>query len=191
MIYKKLFFIFVPLLLIMAICLALYRGLSLESAVVPSKLIGKPVPNIILSDLYHWNKMIEFNKLPPKDSVIGHWYLINLWASWCEPCQNEHPFLMDLARQGVVIYGFNYQDKAAAAKKWLADYGSPYTMVLWDAVGRGGARLGLYTIPETFLVDPHGIIRYRLIGELTPRNWKNNFIPVIIEQNEKDKMKTN
>ncbi len=184
---KKLLFILIPLGLIIAgaIFFAFYKGVSIPSKLMNTRLINKPMPSVKAANLYKWNELINLKTLSaPVGSPIGQWYLINSWASWCELCQEEQPFLMDLARQGVIIYGLNYQDKMESAKKMLEEQGNPYTLTFWDARGIAGKALGLYTVPQTFLVDPNGIIRFSLIDPLTKEFWESDFLPIIFGQNE-------
>lgn len=179
---RKYFFIFVPFIIISTLFFVLYSGLTFIPNSTSVKMLNKPLPHVRDTNLYQWSDLIDttdFQKQNP-----GRWYLINFWASWCESCQNEHPFLMDLARQGITIYGFNYNDGAPAARKWLADYGNPYKSVSWDARSLAGGSLGVSSIPTTFLVDPDGVLRCKITGPLTATVWNKTLIP-LIEKNEK------
>lgn len=181
---NRLPYIFLALTLIIlgAIFISLYKGVSIPTAIMQTKLLNKPLPTVKVANLYDWKEMYSLKSLtdlPKENSPIGRWYLINFWASWCELCVEEHPFLMDLSSQGVVIYGFNFEDKLDSAKTMLTNQGNPYALTFWDARGIAGSALGIYTIPETFLVDPNGIIRYSLIDPLTKNIWEKTFLPII------------
>lgn len=180
---KKILFILVPFIIVITIFFALYKGLSFKPEEIPSEFLHKPIPHTHLTDIYQWNAYIDSNNFQPQNSAIGRWYLVNVWASWCEVCHDEHPFLMDLARQGVVIYGFDYKDKPVDAKKWLATYGNPYTASLWDPTGQSSAEWGVYGVPETYLVDPNGIIRLRQAGVFTEKIWTTECLPMIQQSN--------
>ena len=141
---------------------------------IPSPLIGKPVPAFDLPTVAD-----PANKVS-RDSLLGRVYLLNVWASWCVACREEHPFLVELAgRKAVPIIGLNYKDKRPDALQWLSGMGDPYETSISDADGRVGINLGVYGVPETFVVDKQGIIRYKQIGPLTPEAWDNKIAPLI------------
>lgn len=179
---RKIFYILVPVLVILVL-ITLLKGLDLNPNNTSIEILDTPLPEVELANLYHWNDIINTKSFQKEQA--GHWYLINVWASWCETCRDEHPFLMDLARQGVAIYGFDYNDSATKAKKWLSSYGNPYTTVLWDARQVGGAALGVYFVPETFLIDPKGKIRCRVKGPLTKTVWEKTIVPLIKQDAKK------
>ena len=178
---KRYFFIAIPFLIIGGIFFVLYSGLSLNPYGNNIKMLNKPLISINATNLYQWNNLLNVSDFSKKNP--GRWFLINVWASWCDTCLNEHPFLMDLARQGVTIYGVDNNDRASAAKKWLTTYGNPYNEVLWDARSIVSTSLGVTSVPATFLIDPQGIIRCRVTGALTPDIWKETLVP-LIEKNE-------
>lgn len=131
---------------------------------VPSPLIGKPVPAYSLPFLDNPSQHLT------RQEMLGQVYLINVFASWCIACGEEHPVLMQDAQQlGVPLVGYNYKDDPADAKAWLARHGNPYSMVVTDRSGVEAINFGVYGAPETFLVDAKGIIRYKRIGPLTPK----------------------
>jgi cytochrome c biogenesis protein CcmG/thiol:disulfide interchange protein DsbE len=105
--------------------------------------------------------------------------LVNVWASWCPPCRIEHPILMRLAREGVPIYGINYKDAPADAKRFLATLGNPYSKIGADRDGRGSIEWGVYGYPETFIVDRTGRIRYRHVGPILPRDLDATIYPIL------------
>jgi cytochrome c biogenesis protein CcmG/thiol:disulfide interchange protein DsbE len=130
---------------------------------VPSPLIGKPAPAFNLPLLHEPDKNVSNTDLGGKP------YLLNVFASWCFACLDEHPLLMaEAKRLGIPVIGFNYKDEADDAKRWLSRFGDPYSMVIADRDGRVAIDFGVYGAPETFLVDANGVIRYKRIGALTP-----------------------
>jgi len=166
----------VPLIMFVALGLLLAYGLRLDPRRIPSPLIGKPVPEFDLPTVAD-----PANKVS-RDSLLGRVYLLNVWASWCVACREEHPFLVELnARKAVPIIGLNYKDKRPDALQWLSGMGDPYETSISDADGRVGINLGVYGVPETFVVDKKGIIRYKQIGPLTPDAWEQKIAPLIKE----------
>ena len=114
----------------------------------------------------------------------GQVWVLNVWASWCVACRQEHPLLVQYAKQSKVpIYGLNYKDERAAGMKWLADFGNPYTASISDRDGRVGIDFGVYGVPETFVIDREGIIRYKQIGPLTPEVLRDTIEPLIKQLN--------
>ncbi|HHO69558.1 MAG TPA: DsbE family thiol:disulfide interchange protein, partial [Gammaproteobacteria bacterium] len=136
-----------PLLLFLALAGLLYKGLSLDPHRVPSPLIGKPAPAFSLPRLQQPDAVLS------SDDLKGKVSLLNVWATWCVACRAEHPLLVQLARQGVPIYGLNYKDKRPDAQRWLQRYGNPYLANAFDADGRVGIDWGVYGTPETFVID--------------------------------------
>jgi len=162
-----------PLVLFLALAGLLYKGLNLNPRLVPSPLIGKPAPEFSLPTLEQPEKQLRLADLK------GQVSLLNVWATWCSGCRAEHPALMKLAEQGVPIYGLDYKDNAADAKRWLMQYGSPYIANAFDADGRVGIDWGVYGTPETFIVDRQGIIRHKHVGPLTGDVIRNEILPMI------------
>ncbi len=112
----------------------------------------------------------------------GKVWLLNVWASWCIACREEHPMLLELARNGAVpIYGLNYKDKREDALAWLNELGDPYVLSVSDLDGRVGINYGVYGAPETFLIDREGMIRFKRVGPITPDVWQKDFLPLIKE----------
>ncbi|ROR29484.1 DsbE family thiol:disulfide interchange protein [Inmirania thermothiophila] len=149
-------------------------GLGLDPKRVPSPLIDKPAPEFALPSLHDPERIVR------RDDLKGRVYLFNVWASWCVSCRAEHPLLVELARRGEVpIYGLNYKDERGAALAWLADLGDPYTDSLMDRDGRVGIDWGVYGVPETFVVDRNGIIRYKQIGPITPEALNETILPLV------------
>lgn len=165
-----------PLLMVAAIGIFLGAGLTLDPRRVPSPLIGKPVP--------------DFSLPPVRDRALGlanadlkgEVSLVNVFASWCVACREEHPLLMQIKRDGVVpLHGLNYKDQPADASRWLDAMGDPYTRTGADLDGRVAIDWGVYGVPETFVIDRDGRIAYKQIGPITPTVWKQTMLPLIRE----------
>ncbi|MGB5539165.1 MAG: DsbE family thiol:disulfide interchange protein [Gammaproteobacteria bacterium] len=164
----------VPLVLFLLLAGLLYRGLSLDPKIVPSPLIGKPMPAFTLPRLADAGATISDSDLKGKVSVL------NIWATWCTSCRAEHEVLLELARTGkVAIYGLNYKDNRADAQRWLMQLGDPYIANAFDAEGRTGIDWGVYGAPETFIMDKQGIIRHKHIGPLTRQALATEILPLI------------
>lgn len=167
-----------PLGLFAAIVVFLGVGLSLNPREVPSPLIGRTAPAFDLPQLHAADKRIA-----PAD-MRGKVWLLNVWASWCVSCRAEHPVLNDLAKRKVVpIYGLNYKDKREDALRWLKDWGDPYVLSIIDADGRTGIDYGVYGVPETYVIDKAGIVRYKQIGPLTPDIVRDKILPLVRQLN--------
>ena len=165
---------FMPLIAFMALVVLLAIGLTLNPRIVPSPLIGKPAPEFELPLL------LKQGSFSNKD-LIGHVTLVNVWASWCFACRQEHETVKLLSRQGVRIIGLNYKDENQDAKNWLAKLGNPYQSIAVDYVGRIAIDWGVYGAPETFLIDKKGIIRHKVIGPLSDEQNFNDLMLVMKE----------
>lgn len=163
------FKLFIPLLIFVFIAVFLLRGLALDPTKLPSALIDKPFPDFTLSDLNDESRLIT------KSDLIGEPFLLNVWATWCPSCRQEHPYLLELAARGVNIVGMDYKDTRGPALRWLEKLKNPYSVVLFDNEGALGLDMGVYGAPETYLVDAEGIIRYRHVGVVTPQVWNEHF----------------
>ena len=151
----------------------LAAGLQLNPREVPSPLVGKAAPSFELPVLQQPGK-----RFAPAD-MRGRVWLLNVWASWCESCRDEHPVLLDLARRGTLpILGLNYKDKGEEAAAWLKRFGDPYALSAVDAEGRIGIDYGVYGVPETYLIDAEGVIRYKQIGPLTWTILEQKVLPL-------------
>jgi cytochrome c biogenesis protein CcmG/thiol:disulfide interchange protein DsbE len=163
-----------PLLLFMAIVGFLFAGLNLDPRAVPSPLIGKPAPAFNLPQL----DVAEQTLAPAQ--LLGQVWLLNVWASWCVACREEHVLLLELAQTDAVpIYGMNYKDQPQAARQWLAQRGNPYVTTAVDADGRTGIDYGVYGVPETYVIDKAGVIAYKHIGPLTSKVLSNKILPLV------------
>ena len=164
----------IPLAVFAVMVIFLAIGLTLDPREVPSPLIGKPAPAFSLPQVADANLTLS-----PTD-FKGQVALVNIWASWCVSCRQEHPVLLQLARQNLVpIYGLNYKDQRAAAQGWLQQYGDPYTASAFDADGRVGIDWGVYGVPETFVIDKAGLIRHKHTGPVTPAALEKDLLPLV------------
>jgi cytochrome c biogenesis protein CcmG/thiol:disulfide interchange protein DsbE len=159
----KRFWFLIPLAAFLALAVMLAVGLKLDPREVPSPLIDKPAPKFALQRLDDAARTIRL------DDMRGKVWMLNVWASWCVACREEHPLLVEFAKKRVVpLYGLNYKDQREDAKGWLARFGNPYDASLFDDEGRVGIDFGVYGVPETFVIDQNGVIRLKHIGPLTP-----------------------
>ena len=165
-----------PLGLFVVLVGFLLVGLSRDPREVPSPLVDKPAPAFRLAQLDNPAKM-----LGPAD-LKGQVWLLNVWASWCVSCRVEHPLLVALAKANIVpVIGLNYKDTNVLGRAWLADNGDPYKVSVVDADGRVGIDWGVYGVPETFVVDKTGVIRYKQIGPITQESLKDKILPLVRE----------
>jgi len=168
----------VPLAGFVVVAAFLAVGLKLDPREVPSPLIDKPAPAFNLPRLDDPSANLAGADLK------GQVWLLNVWASWCVACRQEHPLLVALSKTGEVpIYGLNYKDDVGAATDWLTRWGNPYTASVVDADGRVGIDYGVYGVPETYLIDKQGTIRYKQIGPLTPAVIETKILPMVRELN--------
>ena len=168
----------IPLIVFIALSAILAIGLTGNPNDVPSQLIDKPAPKFELSKLHEADKIIS------RDDMLGKVWLLNVWASWCVSCRQEHPLLMQLAKTGLVpIYGLNYKDERGAAIQWLEDFGDPYVASGHDIKGRVGIDYGVYGVPETYLIDKQGVIRHKHTGPVTAEALQNEILPLVRKLN--------
>lgn len=166
----------IPLILFVVLLVFLAIGLTRDPREVPSPLINKPAPVFSLQQLHEPQKTFD------SKSMLGQVWLLNTWASWCVACREEHPILMEYAKtKSVKLIGLDYKDKPEEGMKWLARFGNPYDLSISDLDGRVGIDFGVYGVPETFLIDKQGVIRYKQIGPVTPQALKEKIIPLIQE----------
>lgn len=153
----------VPLALFLILVAFLARGLKLDPREVPSPLIGKPAPTFALSKLDAADQQVK------RDDLLGKVWVLNVWASWCAPCREEHPLLVEFSKRKLApVYGLNYKDTRANGQNFLRQLGNPYEASLFDGDGRVGIDFGVYGVPETFVIDAKGIVRFKHVGPLTP-----------------------
>ena len=166
----------IPLAIFGVIVAFLLVGLGLNPREVPSPLIGKAAPQFSLA------QVSDAGKKAGTGDMAGKVWLLNVWASWCVSCREEHPLLVQLGKAKVVpIVGLNYKDESAAGLKWLAQNGDPYNLSIVDRDGRVGIDYGVYGVPETFVIDKHGTIRYKQIGPITSAALEQKILPLVRE----------
>jgi len=163
-----------PLGLFFCLVIIFIYGLQNDPRIVPSPLIDKPAPAFSLTTLHSPEHTLKLSDL--KGTVS----LINVWASWCAACRTEHPLLVEAAKDATLnIYGLNYKDTRAEALNWLQQLGNPYIESAFDESGTTGIDYGVYGVPETFVLDQNGIIRYKHIGPLSKPDLENIILPLV------------
>lgn len=166
----------VPLGIFLILSGFLAAGLFLDPGEVPSPLIGKPAPDFSLPRLDDPDQLVSSREM------AGKVWLLNVWASWCVSCRQEHPLLVELSRQRIVpIYGLNYKDKRQDAVAWLNRFGDPYLQSFHDLKGRVGMDFGVYGVPETYVIDADGVIRFKQIGPITLEVLQGEILPLVSE----------
>jgi cytochrome c biogenesis protein CcmG/thiol:disulfide interchange protein DsbE len=160
--------------LVVFLCIGLYR----DPHEVPSPLINKAAPTFRLPQLKEQSKTFS------ADEMRGKVWLLNVWASWCVSCREEHPLLIEYAKSGAVpIYGLNWKDKREDALAWLDELGDPYVLSAADLDGRVAIDYGVYGAPETYVIDQSGTIRFKQIGAVTEDVWLQKILPLVQELN--------
>lgn len=169
---------YLPIGLFVALLVLLGVGLRLHPGDLPSPLIGRQAPAFAVAQLHQPGK-----KIAPAD-MAGQVWMLNVWASWCGSCRQEHPVLMELAQRGALpIYGLDYKDAQADGVAWLRQHGNPYLASAFDADGRVGVDYGVYGVPETFVIDKRGVIRFKHVGALTREVIDRRILPLVKELN--------
>jgi cytochrome c biogenesis protein CcmG/thiol:disulfide interchange protein DsbE len=166
----------IPLVIFLVIGFFFARGLNLNPSYVPSALIGKEMPSFSLPSLTDPSTSIG------SGDIAGKVALLNVWGTWCVECRHEHGFLVQLAREGVPIYGLNLKDDRPSALGWLSSLGNPYVESAFDAEGEVAVDWGVTAAPETFLIGRDGKVLHKHISPLTPQIWRRDFLPLIEEQ---------
>lgn len=165
---------FWPLLLFAALVLLLAFGLGREQKPLASALVGKPMPAFELPSLK--NQRVNHDESLFKGQV----FVLNVWASWCEACKYEHKiFVEQPLPEEVVLVGLNYKDQTGPALMWLRDLGDPYRLSLRDEHGRLGFELGVYGVPETYVINEQGIITHRHVGAFDEESWEQDLLPAV------------
>ncbi len=168
----------IPLVIFVALSGVLFVGLFGDPSDVPSPFIDKPAPEFELPRLYQPDQTMS------RDEMLGKVWLLNVWASWCVSCRQEHPVFMQLARSGLVpLYGLNYKDEREAATTWLEDFGNPYVASGYDVKGRVAIDYGVYGVPETFVIDKQGVIRHKHTGPVTYEALEKEILPLVRKLN--------
>ncbi len=164
----------IPLAVFLALAGFFAAGLYHDPREIPSPFIGKAAPDFKLARLHEGDRTFA-----PAE-MRGQVWLLNVWASWCVTCRVEHPLLVQLAKQRVVpIVGLDYKDTRADGLKWLGARGDPYDLSVCDDDGRVGIDYGVYGVPETFVIDKQGVIRYKQIGAITPEALEKTILPLV------------
>jgi cytochrome c biogenesis protein CcmG/thiol:disulfide interchange protein DsbE len=166
----------IPLVGFLVLCvvfaIALFR--APDKQFVKSALIDKPMPEFTLPDLMNPGQNVD------STAFKGKWLLVNVWGTWCDECRKENPTLLSIREQDkVLLVGLNYQDQDDAARSWLQQYGNPFDVIAVDREGRAGIDFGVYGAPESFLVNPDGVIVHKVVGAVTPTLWKETLLPMI------------
>ena len=162
--------IFTALLVLLAV------GLTLNPREVPSPLIGKPAPRFELPLLQQTDKTFHSSEM------LGKVWILNVWASWCGPCLEEHPMITAMAKTlPAPVVGLNYKDARTDALPWLERHGNPFFLTVYDGSGKIGIDYGVYGVPETYVIDKKGIIRYKRIGPVTPEVLQKKIEPLVKE----------
>lgn len=166
----------IPLLLFLVLVGFLAIGLNRDPHELPSPLIGKPAPDFQVPQLEQANKTFS------PESLKGQVWILNVWASWCVACREEHPMLLELSKAQIApLIGLDYKDQRADALAMLARQGNPYTLSAFDGNGRVGINYGVYGVPETYVIDKAGIIRFKQIGPITTEILNQKIYPLINE----------
>ncbi|MCK5872482.1 MAG: DsbE family thiol:disulfide interchange protein [Methylococcales bacterium] len=159
--------LFIPLGLFLILGFFLWKGLSIDPTKLPSALLGKPFPAFKIAALKDPNQILS------NADLIGKPLLINVWATWCPSCRQEHVQLLKIAQENKIpLIGLNYKDNREAALNWLNQLGDPYQFNIYDESGMLGLDLGVYGAPETYLLDKNGVILYRHVGVITEAVWQ-------------------
>lgn len=162
-----------PLLLFALLAIYFAIGLRHDPSLLPSALLDKPAPEFDLPGLGDKSGLA-------KSDLLGHVVLVNFFASWCAPCRVEHPLLMRLAEEGkITLYGIDYKDKPEDASRLLGQLGDPYRRIGVDREGRTAIDFGVYGVPETYVVDKAGRIRYRQVGPIAPEDYDQKLLPLL------------
>jgi cytochrome c biogenesis protein CcmG/thiol:disulfide interchange protein DsbE len=160
----------IPLILFLGFAILLFSRIGEDSTALPSARLGKPLPEFRLPSL------IDGRELTAAD-VRGKPVVLNVWASWCPSCRQEHPALLKLAQAGIPVIGLNYKDAPEDAQAWLARLGNPFQLIISDQQGNLGLDMGVYGAPETYLLDAQGQIRYRYVGVFDEASWQSMLQP--------------
>jgi cytochrome c biogenesis protein CcmG/thiol:disulfide interchange protein DsbE len=159
---------------LLAVLLAIGLKQAPEKGIIKSPLVGKPAPAYSLPDLMQPDAKVG------SDDLKGQWHIVNVWGSWCYACRDEHPTLLAIQQENVVpIVGIDWNDEEASGRDWLAKLGNPYARVAVDREGRTAIHYGVTAAPESFLINPQGVIVKKVTGVITPKIWREELIPLI------------
>ena len=177
--------LYLPLLVLGFLAIFLLRGLWLDPKKLPSVFIDKPLPGFTLPMLSDVGKeqMFAEDQLVALEDLAGKPWVLNVFASWCQACVVEHPHLIDLAKRGeIILVGLAYKDDPVATRSWLNKYGNPYNLILQDSDGRAGIDFGVYGVPETFVMNSQGVVKYKHVGPIDPTFFSQNVQPVLDQE---------
>ncbi|NEV62947.1 DsbE family thiol:disulfide interchange protein [Thiorhodococcus minor] len=165
----------IPLGIFLALAALLFYGLQLDPRKIPSPLVDKPAPDFTLESLKDPSQTLT------KDVLLGKVSLVNVWASWCPSCRQEHGELMRIARRNpsIQVVGFNWKDTRPEALQMLTQFGDPYAVSIYDPNNHSGIDWGVYGAPETFIVDAEGIIRHKHVGPIDAQVWEQEIRPIV------------
>lgn len=164
----------VPLIGFAALVGLFIVGLGKDPSTIPSPLLGRPAPAFNLPQL------IDAQATFSPEQMKGQVWILNVWASWCVSCRQEHPLFVELSRKSIVpIYGLNYKDDPNDGRRWLSQLGNPYVVSVSDLSGDVGIDYGVYGVPESFVIDKEGVVRYKHVGPVTREDWKKTFEPLL------------
>jgi cytochrome c biogenesis protein CcmG, thiol:disulfide interchange protein DsbE len=163
----------VPAVVFVAVIVGFVVGLRRDPSILPSQLIDQPLPPFDLPAVREGDVGLKSSE------IAGEPMLLNVWGSWCVSCRIEHPVLMRLKSEGVIIHGVDWKDPPEKGAAWLAQFGDPYTRVGNDNPGRTAIDLGVTGAPETFVVDRKGRVRYRQVGPITREVWDEKIGPLM------------
>ena len=168
----------IPLAIFLVLVVFLAIGLTRNPQEIPSALIDKPAPTFRLPQLKARDKTFS------AEDMRGKVWMLNVWASWCVACRDEHPYLFEYQKSGVVpIYGLNYKDRREDALGWLGELGDPYLLSAVDLDGRVAIDYGVYGAPESYIIDKNGTIRMKHVGPVMPDVWEKKILPLVQELN--------
>lgn len=165
----------IPFAIFIVLAGFLFKGLYLDPRTLPSVLIDKPMPSWQLPDLFEKDKNFDTKEM------LGKVWLLNVWATWCVPCKQEHPYMVNLKRNGLKtpIVGFLYKDQTAVAEQWLRTAGNPYDISVFEMKNKVGIDLGVTGVPETFVIDKKGVIRAKVSYPLNDELWNEQIKPLL------------
>lgn len=164
----------IPLIVFVAIGFLLYSGIGKDPRLVPSPLVGKPIPEFSAPALHDPTRIVT------RASLLGTPYLLNVFGSWCPSCREEHPVLAEFAKRGAFkLVGFNWKDQPEDAERWLAQFGDPYAEIITDLDGRLGIDFGVYGAPETFVISADGMVLHKHVGPLDPETIEKEILPLL------------
>ena len=167
-----------PLLIFVVLAGFLAVGLKLNPRELPSPLIDKPAPAFSLPRLDVPAQKLSTQMMSTQE-MRGKVWVLNVWASWCGPCRQEHALIAELAKTGAPVVGLNYKDKPADASAWLVELGNPFMTTVSDLEGLVGIDYGVYGVPETFVIDRAGVIRLKHVGPVTPEALRERILPMV------------